>query len=152
MEGRFRLVLKSYRRGRAVQLRAPGDGGREATVLRVGGKASEELFWGALGALRRRGLVELEKETRSSYRALLKAEAGPTVGGFLVLARRAKEVRPLLYLLERALDGDAVLRVFLPSLLRLAEEMSGGRPSPKVLDSLSAGAKEVVRKLWRVKL
>ncbi|MCS7107375.1 MAG: hypothetical protein NZ902_04660 [Acidilobaceae archaeon] len=155
MERRYKLVLRRTAKGSSVQLRTKDGERDEVTLLKLRGRGTEELFRHMVEVLKERGYVEAEKKGIVSQRVLLKPEVGPVVGGFLITSRRAKDLRRMVPLFDVVMSREARGSwTFMVGLLRLAEELSSHFRKeglePKVLDGLGAGAKEAVRKLWRV--
>jgi len=154
----YKLVLRRTARGPVVQLKSSTPHSRESTLVRLGGRGAEEVFRVIVEALDRHGFIE-ESGGSNSYRYYkIKREAGPVVGGFLVLMRRSRDPMAWLSHFEGLLTGkyrgaQAVLR----HALSLGIELSFMDPppervrmqlNPRILDGISAGIKLIAKKLW----
>ncbi len=163
-EGRsYRLVLRRTARGPVIQFRTSAPEVRESTLIRMGGKKASEIFDQMVDVLRKHGYI-VEESRGENYRAYrLKPEIGPAVGGYLVLIRRSRDPSAWIPYFENMITeggGFKGSRSLLSHALSLSEELSRITPppervrmqlTPKILDSVSAGFKTVVRKLWGIR-
>ncbi|MCE4610727.1 MAG: hypothetical protein F7B17_02005 [Desulfurococcales archaeon] len=162
-EGRsYRLVLRKTARGPVIQFRVSAPEMRESTLIRMGGKKASEIFDEMVGVLKKHGFIT-EEATSENYRAYrLKPEIGPVVGGYLVLIRRSRDPSAWIPFFEDMVTEEKFkgAHALLSHALSLSEELSKISPppervrmqlSPKVLDSVSAGFKAIVRKLWGIR-
>jgi len=163
LEGRqYRLVLRRTARGPVIQFRSSSPEARESTLIRMGGRKATEIFEEMVRVLDKYGYITEKSEERERYKAYrLKQEIGPVVGGYLVLIRRSRNPEAWIpYFEEFIAEKYKGAHQFLSHALSLGVELSKVYPppervrmqlSPKVLDSISAGFKVAVKKLWRVK-
>ena len=163
-EGRsYRLVLRKTARGPVIQFRASAPEVRESTLIRMGGKKASEIFDRMVEVLKKHEMIT-EESTSENYRAYrLKPEVGPVVGGYLVLIRRSRDPSAWIPYFEGMITEEERFkgsRALLSHALSLSEELSKISPppervrmqlSPKILDSVSAGFKVIVRKLWGIR-
>ena len=162
LEGRtYKLVLRKTARGPVIQFRSATPETREATLIRMGGRKAEEVFRTMVDALKKHGFVEDEGGTENYRYYRLKQEIGPVVGGFLVLIRRSRDPTAWAPYFEDLLtEKYKGAHKLLEHALALSIELSKIQPppervrmqlTPKILDSLSAGLKVVVKKLWGIR-
>jgi hypothetical protein len=162
LEGRtYKLVLRKTARGPVIQFRSATPETREATLIRMGGRKAEEVFKHLVDALKKHDFVTEEggSENYKFYR--LKPEIGPVVGGFLVLVRRSRDPSAWTPYFEDLLtEKYKGAHKLLEHALALSIELSQIHPppervrmqlTPKILDSISAGMKVVVKKLWGIR-
>lgn len=162
-ERTYKLVLRKTARGPVIQFRsAIPEKAREATLIRMGGQKSEEVFEAMVGALKKYNLITEEGGTDNYKFYRLKQEIGPAVGGFLVLIRRSRDPTAWIKYFENLITGEKYKgsTSLLSHALALAIELSQIQPppervrmqlNPKILDSISAGVKVTVRKLWGIR-
>ncbi|GAB6148189.1 hypothetical protein [Stetteria hydrogenophila] len=162
LEGRtYKLALRKTARGPVIQFRSATPETREATLIRMGGKKAEEVFAKMVEVLKNHDLVESESKSENYTYYKLKPEAGPVVGGYLILIRRSRDPTAWLPLFEDfVVDKFKGSHKLLEHMLALGIELSQIHPppervrmqlNPKILDSLSAGMKVTVKKLWGIK-
>jgi len=164
LEGRtYKLVLKKTARGPVIQFRSATPETREATLIRMGGKKAEEIFKHMVEVLKKYDYVTEEGGDEQRYKYYrLKPEIGPVVGGYLVLIRRSRNPEKWLPFFEGFIKEDPYkgAHALLTYALATGIELSKNYPPPervrmqlhpKVLDSISAGYKVIVRKLWGIK-
>lgn len=155
----YRLILRSTIRGASLQLRVSSPEAREVTLVKIGGRGVEELFNNIVDVLMKHGLIEAESKTKLVKAYKLKAEIGPVVGGFIVLVRRARDIKAWTPLFEAFITEQYKgSKVVLSHALSLSEQLSKISPpskrvrmqlNPKILDGISAGIKVLTRKLWK---
>ncbi len=163
LEGRqYKLVLRKTARGPVIQFRSSAPEVRESTLIRMGGRKAEEIFKVMVDVLEKHGYIT-EKGGNENYRSFrLKPEIGPVVGGYLVLIRRSRDPTAWIPYFEDFITQEKYkgAHALLTHALTLSMELSKEYPppervrmqlSPKVLDSVSAGFKVTVRKLWGIK-
>lgn len=164
LEGRsYRLVLRKTARGPVIQFRSSAPEMRESTLIRMGGKKAEEIFEKMVEVLKKHGMT-LDESSTENYRASrLKPEIGPVVGGYLVLIRRSRDPSAWIpYFEDMIIEKEPFkgAHALLTHALTLSMELSKINPppervrmqlSPKMLDSVSAGFKVIVRKLWGIR-
>ena len=158
----YKLVLRNTARGKVIQFRSATPERRESTLIRMGGSKAEKVFQTMIEVLKKYDYI-LEESGHENYRAFkLKPEIGPVVGGYLVLIRRSRDPEKWLpyfegFITENPYKGAKSL---LTHALSLALELSVAYPppervrmqlSPKVVDSVSAGVKTTVKKLWGIR-
>ncbi len=158
----YKLVLRKTARGPVIQFRSATPEKRESTLIRMGGRKAEEVFKTMIEVLKANDYI-LEEGGSENYRAYkLKPEIGPVVGGYLVLIRRSRDPEKWLPLFEGFIKEDPYkgAHALLTHALSLALALSSAYPppervrmqlSPKVVDSISAGFKTTVRKLWGIR-
>ena len=162
-ERTYKLVLRRTARGPVIQFRsAIPEKAREATLIRMGGQKAEEVFKAMVDALKKHDFVTEEGGTDNYKFYRLKQEVGPAVGGFLVLVRRSRDPTAWTKYFEDLITGEKYKgsTKLLAHALALAIELSQIQPppervrmqlNPKILDSISAGVKVTVRKLWGIR-
>ncbi len=162
LEGRqYKLVLRRTARGPVIQFRSSSPEARESTLIRMGGKKAEEIFEKMIDVLKKNDYI-LEAGGTENYRAFrLKPEIGPVVGGYLVLVRRSRDPSAWIpyfedFITEKYKGSHALLTHALSLSLELSKihpppERVRMQLTPKILDSVSAGFKVTVRKLWGIK-
>ncbi|MEB3861221.1 MAG: hypothetical protein GSR84_03250 [Desulfurococcales archaeon] len=163
LEGKqYRLVLRKTARGPVIQFRSSSPETRESTLIRMGGKKASEIFEEMIRVLDKHGYITEKNEEKETYKAYrLKQEIGPVVGGYLVLIRRSRDPTAWIpYFEDFITEKYKGAHQLLTHALSLGIELSKAYPppervrmqlSPKVLDSISAGFKVAVRKLWRIR-
>lgn len=159
----WKLVLRRTARGPVIQFRSSTPQTRESTMIRMGGKMAEELFKTMVDVLRKYDYITAEGGTEERYKWYrLKNEIGPVVGGFIVLIRRSRRPQDWIPYFEGFIKQDPYKGAhnLLGSALSTAFALSKDYPPPervrmqlhpKILDSVSAGYKVIVKKLWSVK-
>ncbi|MFP3171834.1 MAG: hypothetical protein RXQ79_02170 [Acidilobus sp.] len=158
----YRLVLRKTARGLVIQFRGPGSQGREATLVRIGGRKAQQLFDMISSALRQGNYIEEESSTGNYTSYRLKPEVGAAVGGFLVITRRSRDPTAWAPYFAGLIDGAKYpgSREVLSSVLSLGLQLSKISPppartrmqlNPKILDAISAGLKVTARKLWGIR-
>ena len=164
LEGRsYRLVLRKTARGPVIQFRSSSPEARESTLIRMGGKKASEIFQKMVEVLEKHELVTEKTESDNYVAYRLKPEIGPVVGGYLVLIRRSRDPSAWIPYFEDMITEKEPFKgahALLTHALTLSMELSKINPppervrmqlSPKMLDSVSAGFKVIVRKLWGIK-
>ena len=158
----YKLVLRKTARGDVIQFRSATPEKRESTLIRMGGSKAKEVFEHMVEILKKYDYI-LEEGGTPNYRAYkLKPEIGPVVGGYLVLIRRSRNPEKWLPYFEGFIKQDPYKGAhdLLTHALTLAMALSSAYPppervrmqlSPKVVDSVSAGFKNIVKKLWGMK-
>ncbi len=158
----YKLVLRNTARGKVIQFRSATPEKRESTLIRMGGSKAEKVFETMIDVLKKYDYI-LEEGGTPNYRAFkLKPEIGPVVGGYLVLIRRSRDPEKWLPFFEGFIKEDPYkgAHTLLTHALSLALSLSAAYPppervrmqlSPKVVDSISAGFKTAVKKLWGIK-
>ncbi len=158
----YRLVLRKTARGLVIQFRGPGSQGREATLVRIGGRKAQQLFDMLSSALKSGGFIEEEASTSNYTSYRIKPDVGGAVGGFLVITRRSRDPTAWAPYFADLIKGEKYpgSREVLTSVLNLGLELSKISPppararmqlNPKILDAISAGLKVTARKLWGIR-
>ena len=162
-ERSYKLVLKQTARGPVIQFRSSTPQTRESTLIRMGGRKAEEIFNTIVEVLKKYDYVTEEGGSNKGYKYYkLKKEIGPVVGGYLVLIRRSRNPDQWLPYFEGFIKQDPYkgAHSLLSHALAAGIELSKDYPPPervrmqlhpKVLDSISAGFKVIVKKLWSIK-
>ncbi len=158
----YKLVLRKTARGPVIQFRSGTPERRESTLIKMGGRKAKEIFETMINVLKKYNYI-LEEGGSENYRAFkLKKEIGPVVGGYMVLIRRSRNPDKWIPLFEGFIKQDPFKGAhdLLTHALSLALALSSVYPppervrmqlSPKVVDSISAGFKSIVQKLWNIK-
>jgi len=162
LEGRtYKLVLRKTARGPVIQFRSATPETREATLIRMGGRKAEEVFKYLVDALKKHDYITEEGGSENYKYYRVKPEVGPAVGGFLVLVRRSRDPAAWApYFEDLLIEKYKGAHKLLEHALALSIELSQIQPppervrmqlTPKILDSVSAGMKVVVKKLWGIR-
>ncbi len=159
----WKLVLKKTARGPVIQFRSSTPETRESTLIRMGGQKAEEVFKKMVEVLKKYDYITEEGGDEAKYKYYrLKQEIGPVVGGYLVLIRRSRDPDNWIPYFEGFIKQDPYkgAHELLATALAAGMALSKDYPPPervrmqlhpKVLDSISAGYKVIVRKLWGIK-
>ncbi|MCE4619518.1 MAG: hypothetical protein F7C33_00675 [Desulfurococcales archaeon] len=159
----WKLVLRKTARGPVIQFRSSTPETRESTMIRMGGKMAEEIFKKMVEVLKKYDYVAEEGGDEKRYKYYkLKPEIGPVVGGYIVLIRRSRKPQDWIPYFEGFIKEDPYkgAHKVLTHALATAFDLSQVYPPPervrmqlhpKVLDSVSAGFKVIIRKLWGLK-
>ncbi|MCE4622950.1 MAG: hypothetical protein F7B19_06535 [Desulfurococcales archaeon] len=159
----WKLVLRRTARGPVIQFRSSTPQTRESTMIRMGGQLAEDVFKTMVEVLKKYDYIIAEGGDESRYKWYrLKPEIGPVVGGFIVLIRRSRQPQDWIPYFEGLIKQDPykgahkLLREALATAFALSRdypppERVRMQLHPKVLDSVSAGFKVIIRKLWGIK-
>lgn len=153
MEYSYYLIYAERRGGGEISFNV---GSREeaSALIRTGGRRVPELFDGMMGILSRAGcIVPLQTGNPKIY--AVRDDAGPVVGAYLILVKRAQKIDYWVKFLEELLVGEhARLGRAFSSFLDLAIELSKASPpgrgyslSPRVVTALSSALKVFVKSL-----
>ncbi|MCE4609338.1 MAG: hypothetical protein F7C36_03035 [Desulfurococcales archaeon] len=157
----YKLVLRKTARGPVIQFRSATPERRESTLIRIGGQKAKEIFETMVEVLKKYEYI-IEEGGSENYKYFkLRKDIGPVVGGFLVLLRRSRNPEKWIPLFEGFITEDPYkgAHVLLSHVLSVSIALSKVYPppervrmqlSPKVVDSVSAGFKSTVKKLWNL--
>ena len=130
------------------------------TVLRLNGKNADKIFKSIIETLAKQGAVIPSKVSDYEQVYSIREDLGPVVGTYLILIRRARNIKKWSKFFQGLLDGQyaGVAKAF-SSFLEVAIELSKSLPSerhgksytlsPVVADALSSALKQFVDKMLK---
>ncbi|MGC8567105.1 MAG: hypothetical protein ACP5I6_05885 [Caldisphaera sp.] len=158
----YKLALRKTNKGPVILFKSSAPKQREYTLIRIGGKKTEEIFNSLVSALKEENLIEEESKSNNYNAYKLKESIGASVGGYLILIRRSREPTSWIPYFKDFIKGEKYKgsREVLSYLLGLSMDISklSSPPEnnridldPKVLNAVSAGTKIISKKLWGIK-
>lgn len=151
--GSYYLIYREGKRGGELSFNIGGVG-KEAALIKVTGRRTEELFNGVIRILGETGCITpIQTGNPKIYE--VRDDVGPVIGTYLVLVKRARRIDYWMGFLEELLTGElSVLGEAFSTLLQVMMSLSRRAPpsreytlSPKVVSSFSSALKTLVRSL-----
>lgn len=153
----YYIILKKRRQNYEILYNIGGESS-VTTVLRLNGKNANIIFRGIINALARQGAVIPSRISEHEQVYSIREDLGPVVGGYLILIRKARNIKKWNSFFNDMLNGQYVgVAKALSLFLELAIELSKTVPrksikktyalSPVIVEALSSSLKLFANKM-----